>query len=1092
MNVLFICATLVMIPGFAERTARADCTLANSPCVAYINRTEATSTSSSSLSFSHTVDAAYLRRCVVVCVAVRKAAGFPAGDVNVTATFNGENLQSAVANKNLNGTIYTAILFKTAPATGTRTVQIDLFDDATNPITADSIVASAITLSGVNQTSANPGNQSSDEGVANSPAANTVGTSVSGGCVVVDIIGLPDTSSATAGSGQVQSWSQTPSGGGLHAAGSAKLNRSGNTSMSESFAPGTEVYSYSTSSFRPSAVTDIAFDSGQAFAASDGVLLKWRTGFEANNLGFNVYRDDGKGPVKITSRPIAGSALFTSALLRAGYSYSWFDPQGMPSSRYWIEDVDFDGNMSHHGPIAPQSVEALPGFNRSSLVGDLDAAHAESQPLPFDRPLESVATANSKSKGAKPGKGGVKGGGTAGDVQFSLASQGALKLKVRAQGWYRVTYQDLVAAGIDVTQINPAGIRLFNKGKELAILVSGQSDGRFDPGDALEFFGSGLDTAWTDANTYWLIAGTSPGLRLKQAHVSGSPTPSSASFPYTVQLKQRLIYDAALNNGDAENFFGSPVSTTPVPQSLTATRVDRSSPTSAQVEIALQGVSQGQHSVSISANGSALGQIVFSGATRRVASFQIPASAILEGSNTVTLSATAGGDISLVEYVRLTYPRASLATNDELAFTLPASREPARRIGGFTTGQIRVFDVTTPDAPTELAGTIGRDSDGLFYIDVRLQSPSTHNLLAVTPTTVKAPAALEKNRPSSLNARGQRADIVMITDAAFADSLTALKALRESQGYRVSIVDIADIYDEFSFGIPTPGAITSFLSRAKTAWTQAPKFVLLVGDASLDPRNYFGFGSFDFIPTRSVNTARLEAVSDDAMADLDNDGAPDFAVGRLPARSMAEANLMVQKIVAYEQSAPSTHTAVLVSDLADDIDFVQDSQSIRSTLPVTIQVQDIQRDQLGDPDTRDAILAALQAGPSLVNYNGHGSVDMWRGATLTSEDVRGLSNTSLSIFTISNCLNGYFHDPIQESLGEAALKAEHGGAVAVWASSGITYSDDQEVLMRAFYGRLFGGQAGTIGEAAMQAKSVVGGDVRSTWILLGDPATQYR
>ena len=57
------------------------------------------------------------------------------------------------------------------------------------------------------------------------------------------------------------------------------------------------------------------------------VILKWRTGFEVNNLGFNIYRERRGKRTRINSELIAGSALMIGqgTNLRSGYSYAWAD-----------------------------------------------------------------------------------------------------------------------------------------------------------------------------------------------------------------------------------------------------------------------------------------------------------------------------------------------------------------------------------------------------------------------------------------------------------------------------------------------------------------------------------------------------------------------------------------------------------------------------------------------------------------------------------------------------------------------------------------------------------------------------------------------
>ena len=67
-------------------------------------------------------------------------------------------------------------------------------------------------------------------------------------------------------------------------------------------------------------------------------------------------------------------------------------------------------------------------------------------------------------------------------------------------------------------------------------------------------------------------------------------------------------------------------------------------------------------------------------------------------------------------------------------------------------------------------------------------------------------------------------------------------------------MDVEDVYDEFSFGAKDFRALKDFLKHAKENWVKAPRFVLLVGDATFDPRNYLGLGDFDYVPTRLIDT----------------------------------------------------------------------------------------------------------------------------------------------------------------------------------------------------------------------------------------------
>ena len=122
--------------------------------------------------------------------------------------------------------------------------------------------------------------------------------------------------------------------------------------------------------------------------------------------------------------------------------------------------------------------------------------------------------------------------------------------------------------------------------------------------------------------------------------------------------------------------------------------------------------------------------------------------------------------------------------------------------------------------------------------------------------------------------------------------------------------DIEDVYDEFSFGEKTPQALRDFLQWASSDWATAPRFVVLAGDATIDPRDYAGFGNADFVPTKQVamNQVSLETASDDWFVDFHDNGLPEIAIGRLSVRTPAQAGEVVAKIVGYDQAATPSWT----------------------------------------------------------------------------------------------------------------------------------------------------------------------------------------
>ena len=110
-------------------------------------------------------------------------------------------------------------------------------------------------------------------------------------------------------------------------------------------------------------------------------------------------------------------------------------------------------------------------------------------------------------------------------------------------------------------------------------------------------------------------------------------------------------------------------------------------------------------------------------------------------------------------------------------------------------------------------------------------------------------------------------------------------ALREAQGLRVKAVDVAHIYDAFSYGIVSPQAIKDFISYAYDNWTPpAPKYVLIVGDATYDVKDNWGAGSVTYVPSYLTFTEYIgETATDQWFAQVSGTGRPARYLHRTPA-----------------------------------------------------------------------------------------------------------------------------------------------------------------------------------------------------------------
>jgi hypothetical protein len=801
------------------------------------------------------------------------------------------------------------------------------------------------------------------------------------------------------------------------------------------------------------------------------VQVQWQTSEEVDHLGFRLYRDAGHGSELITPGLVAGSALaHGGAQLQTNLTYGWWDHSAAPlgALSYWLEAVDMAGHGSWYGPIVPQdSGEAPPTARQAPLladVGSLSTPIGQSAPVAARR-LLSASEAGDHMR------------------QLMLAGQAGIKLNVRQAGWYRVLYEDLVAVGFG-TAIEPQSLRLFAQGREVALQVNSA---------AVEFYAEGLETPSTDQQVYWLSAGGRRGRQVPALERAAEPG-GARSYTATMTWRPRTIYFAGLKNGEAENFFGPPILSEASAHALTLSGIDMDASVPVEVEVAVQGVSFLAHTVQVSLNGSVLGQINLAGQAQGKSSFVVAPTLLREGENTLVFQALGGSeDVSLLDHVQIRYQRTYTAAGDVIHAAVDGSMA-VQTLAGFSSPDIRVFDVTQPQRPLELIGTVTQENGG-YAVSVALPEAGPRVLYAMTEAQIQKPLSLGLNTPSRWLTSQQQADLIIVTHSAFAEAAQTLGEARQAEGLAVVVVDIEDIYDELNFGHPSPDALKRFLQHAWATWQPQPRFVLLFGDASYDPRNYLGSGVPDYVPTKLTDTALMETASDDWLVDFTDDSLPELALGRLPVRTEAAAQRLADKLVQYNRRPPTASPhALLVADDPDVYNFEQVTAAVRSDLPSSMGVTEVRRRESGDRAAQQIILDTLNDGPTLVAYAGHGSYQLWRGELLTATEASRLTNREQwPVVAAMSCLNGYFQDPARDSLAEALLLAEGGGAVAVWTSSGMGYAPGQAAVLQAWVRLLFAGGGGehpmTLGEAAVRAKAATTDmDVRRTWNLLGDPS----
>jgi uncharacterized repeat protein (TIGR01451 family) len=841
------------------------------------------------------------------------------------------------------------------------------------------------------------------------------------------------------------------------------------------------------------APTAVDISSFEAWQQPDGtVVLEWRTHEESRNLGFHIYRESASGKQRITPSLVAGSALLLrgSKPQHAAKLYRWIDEQPSSGAAYWIEDVDINGTRTMHGPA---HAEGMPAERAASFAAPV-------RPSPLLRELRASVATGSAFHGARPlaRRGPVEPIIPVNTPRFTVADHAAVKIAVDHEGWYHISFAQLMAAGLDAHG-DLRTLHLFAEGIEQPLLLTTSSVSSAASSDGIEFYGTGIDTPFSDQRIYWLVRESQAGKRILSEPPVTSGRTSPASFPFSVIREDRTTYVAALLNGENnDNFFGAVVTSDPVDQELVTAHVDSYSSLPVILDVTLQGgTDQQDHLVSVQFNGASLGQMEFYGQSLTKQSFPVETSLVQEGTNTVTLTALNGdNDVSAVQSIELHYAHTYAADADWLRATAPAGSE--LHLTGFSNASIRVFDITDALNISELSPKVV--SNGGAYeatVGLAVSGPAVRTILAFASDAVSTPVSLTRHFPTFLDDRRVGGDIVIITYPDFAESLTPLVRYRESEGHQVAVVTTDQVYDEYNNGERSPFAIRSFLKDAASHWQRKPQALLLVGGASFDPRNYLGLGDFDFVPTRMIETAAFKTASDDWFSDFQQTGYATLATGRLPVRTAADASLLVTRIIDYERGnfvGPWNGEALLVGDQNVDANFSSAVGAAATNLPPSLQVSKILTDGLDPATARSQVITALNNGALLVDYQGHGAEQQWSFVDLfDSTDAAALTNGGrMPVYLLMDCLNGFFQDVYAQSLAESILLAPNGGGIAVWASSGFTDQAPQASMNQAFLHQFTTHPKMPLGWLIQQTKAGTSdNDVRRTWILFGDPSLKF-
>jgi hypothetical protein len=313
-------------------------------------------------------------------------------------------------------------------------------------------------------------------------------------------------------------------------------------------------------------------------------------------------------------------------------------------------------------------------------------------------------------------------------------------------------------------------------------------------------------------------------------------------------------------------------------------------------------------------------------------------------------------------------------------------------------------------------------------------------------------------------------DYLIITHPDFYSEIIELADWKHSKGLMTKVVDTTTTGT-------TSSAIQQYIQDAYDTWDPRPSYILLVGDEEFVPTNY-----------------EYSAASDLWYTSVDgSDYSPEIFIGRIPADTSQETNIIVQKILNYEQTPPASsdfyENFVVAGYFQDDENngyetrrFVRTSEEVRDYLlsegydGERIYCTESNRNPThynngyygnGEPlpnellrptfawdGDKNDLINAIESGIFILNHRDHGAEWGWGDPHFSIDDFSSFSNGELLpvVFSI-NCLTGRFDGG--ESFCEEFLRKDDGGAVAAFGASRVSYSGYNDYLCRGFYDSLW-------------------------------------
>jgi len=428
----------------------------------------------------------------------------------------------------------------------------------------------------------------------------------------------------------------------------------------------------------------------------------------------------------------------------------------------------------------------------------------------------------------------------------------------------------------------------------------------------------------------------------------------------------------------------------------------------------------------------------------------------------------------------------------------------------------KILDITNYLATTELPFVL-TDGQAKF----KSQSKTYREYVAFNPLgNIPSPEFAENISNQNLHGT-EPPEMIIVSNKSLLSAANDLANFHKTTGQMSVQVYTPDIiYNEFSGGLPDPSGLRNFFRMyydfGNASGKKTLKYILLMGDGSYDNRNIMA-KNHNHLPTyQSENSlSPVESfVTDDYFVFLDESegdftGAIDLGIGRIPASTLLDAEVAVEKIKTYNRQETMGNWRNFVTFIGDDEDNnTHMSQAEQLANYVNANYPGFFSDKIyfdaytqisssaGEkyPDVTAAINQSVKNGTLIMNYTGHANEK-----NLAAENVLDISTinkwtniNNLPIFVTATCEFSRFDDN-EMSAGEHILFNPYGGGVGLFSTTRLVYSGANFTLNSKFFRYIFSkddnGDNLRLGDVMRLAKSSTNTGINQlNFSLLTDPA----